>query len=837
MLDNDKNDQISPVKQVIDTPLLKDEAEEVIQSSEAILQDFIKPTLELEIQQEDWVHRLQHDVYKRLRGHPKQYYLGNLTNSINGMDHYSEGRWQRNKQKERILAAALAYEIRNRDSMKEIRYYSKEILIRLAFRVLYQHDSLISEVVKKCLEEISLEEINQIINNSAKIRKSTLALAGSALLRLPKEKENAENMLEAIEPNLFGDFINNSGLRISSYLKFVDSNKVFLNASRFAQQMINFYINKLKDQELEKFATFSEEIHTVLTETAGLIKKLMNENRDNAKRNKEKGDYYSSSKIKKSISIHEYRQKTLNTLMGNQPLLMTAIQEIEEKIKCEEEEQLKAEEVESQRKVKEDFELLVAIDIPTLEIDLEEIAKYLIILINDSHISFSKLTDFLYYGAWRGKYWPIFKSKNTKHYSCEEIDDWLVSVDSWLRKNTRFLSEEQLDEVNRLRAIWFEKRDGLEDAMDDINIIDNKKQLIYDEIEKKLLYNESEFDLDYYKGFIINFTNKFFYLKWQNSLENQIPRMILEIATKNLAKAKETHDMQRKQELLEEDLLEQINTQGDYLLTIYKIGTGLDLPEVETRASREMGNTIGSVSVGQGYGMRRELKLELSQSLEFVAENDRLVLEMGNDLDSIKKRLAMINWVAPHEIAHLVDFETNITEKILKEDEIKEIIDNWGGDDCKFIQKVIPMITKETIIDAIGYRMLKNYGTVNPLDETQTQRIQAALNGYVTTMGVLRYILNKKSHYHCMIDQLSLIRMIAVGESLITDAEKNEIDEGVINATKQELTKLKDVFAEFNKEIQFISKQQSELFMNFLKECFQREDRWCSYYFDAEIIR
>jgi len=278
----------------------------------------------------------------------------------------------------------------------------------------------------------------------------------------------------------------------------------------------------------------------------------------------------------------------------------------------------------------------------------------------------------------------------------------------------------------------------------------------------------------------------------------------------------------------DEYLRDQIERQTDYLKEIYSIGTGLDLEYTESRASQEAGDVVGSVTLGHGLRIKQSLKLELK--LELEAEKDNLTLEMGEDLESVKKRMAMVNWVAPHEIAHLVDIASDMHKRLFTEKELAPmdtVVNNWRGGNQELAREMMSSVVKETTIDAVGYRMVKEYGTANPLDSTKVERISSALRGYIAMMDVLENILQTHAEDEEMKSRYSaiLLREIADGELIAEEARANNVDEKLISDTEREIEKLKTVFNNFNQETRFIDEGQIRDIVEMCKGYFKKAER------------
>lgn len=318
----------------------------------------------------------------------------------------------------------------------------------------------------------------------------------------------------------------------------------------------------------------------------------------------------------------------------------------------------------------------------------------------------------------------------------------------------------------------------------------------------------------------------------------QLSRIVSDVAIHNLAETKPVHEEKKAQMIKhekeeglrieqEEALLAQIEQQTGYLCELYGAGTGLDLIEVRSAASREQGNTVGSVSVGLGLAQRVELKNTLS--LELIAE-DSLTLEMGNDLDSMKKRMAMVNWIAPHEIAHLVELASDMSKRIFGEEgmssSVRSLIENWRGDNQNLAREMIPLVMEETTIDAIGYRMVKEYGTANPLEEAKAERITAAMRGYVVAMDVIDYILKNSTEENEMKARYSvvLLREIAVGEVVLEEAKNNKINREDVDNLKREIKKLRRTFDGFNRKTHFVESAQVQEIVTLCKDYFRKAE-------------
>ncbi len=294
-----------------------------------------------------------------------------------------------------------------------------------------------------------------------------------------------------------------------------------------------------------------------------------------------------------------------------------------------------------------------------------------------------------------------------------------------------------------------------------------------------------------------------------------------------MKRVKEEEKQQSLDYLHENYLLDQIRQQTNYLSELYAIHTGIDFGDVECSTEEYMGGSVGTVSMGHGLSMRQEIRHSLRQNLELV--ENLISLEVGEGLESVKKRLAFINWVVPHEIAHIVDNSCNVLLQIFDEEQINtiaSITDNWKGNHPDIAKEMLPRLMKEASIDGLGFRMIKEYGTVNIGETTLKERISSAAKAYLAVMS----IFEEKDYYKKIASDsgsenwfsLVFLRQIAVGEIIFNEIKVLEGDSELLHDLEKCIEKAKDIFEEINQETGFVKESQKETIIDLFKKFFNK---------------
>jgi|GEM_PF-5735020 len=823
------------------------EAEKLIQSPESTVRGFIDSKLSDLQHVEGWEGRLQMNLKNRLAGNPDKRYLLGLRQAASGMS----------EEKEKIVTAAYLYELEHRNEMEAIPNYNPTVLFRLTLDFAKTREDLLGVAMKKYLNSVPLEEIYKNFKGVKGITPEDLPrLAEMALERLSVEEESSKNVLEDAKTDLFRPAVNAKNKKLQADSFFTSVGNYAFNAERFTPEALSYLLTNVKE---ENPTLFQEVVQKIDTELERISRKNIPADEKEFARKLEEVAYSERDYLRRDW----HAMKVFNEMIQSVPALGEAHNEIITKRQLKEAETARVEEerqrqlaaereqervhgdAEKQRESEErgrlyQEERAKKKELANMECDriLGELPQFSVdtSIIDDQitsrvqEISLGELSKLLNFDEWE-----VVRPRE------EAMPSKLSSLDH--RIYALFVrGDADREKADSLYSAWKGEKEELERSIETELV--GKKDRILEAVTLRLSLTQENPTISDYEEYLETL---------QTVLENtkrasestreenakQFLQGIIDVAEQKRAGALPAYEAMKasmeegeKHEAMiaaqEEYLRDQIEKQTDYLKEIYAIGTGLGLAHVESRASHEAGSVVGSVSLGMGLRMRQELKLELK--LELVAEQDNLTLEMGEDLESIKKRMAMVNWVAPHEIAHLVDWSSDMSNRLFTEEELapmKSLIENWKGDNQNLAQEMIPMVVKETAIDGVGYRMVKEYGTANPFDETKPERIAAAVKGYVAMMDVLRNILATNAEDVEMKARYStiLLRKIADGEIILDEAKDNKVSAEVIGQIEGEIETLKNTFAEFNEETRFVDGGQVQEIIELCKNYFKKAEQ------------
>jgi hypothetical protein len=274
-----------------------------------------------------------------------------------------------------------------------------------------------------------------------------------------------------------------------------------------------------------------------------------------------------------------------------------------------------------------------------------------------------------------------------------------------------------------------------------------------------------------------------------------------------------------KKEMLEyipaEYLKKLIELRTGYLKELYEAGLGLTLPNVAIHGIHERGSTVGSVwgGGGGGLGMRLEQRLSLELSVEGA-----LHLEIGETLDDMLHREAMVDWVGPHEIAHLVDEERNYTNICTSGETAEKLQQFIGTNDAPFAANV----AQEVVIDTLGYAMVKQFGSSDPRDREPRDRIAKAVQGFLVMCEMSRDIIERSSDGDKKAYLIQTLRLIAVGEVLEEDAKSHTVRGNILDELRGELRLLESLILRHQRAAMLFARPQQKEFIKLCKEFFAK---------------
>ena len=276
-----------------------------------------------------------------------------------------------------------------------------------------------------------------------------------------------------------------------------------------------------------------------------------------------------------------------------------------------------------------------------------------------------------------------------------------------------------------------------------------------------------------------------------------------------------------------ESVKENIDAKLNYLKKLYSKRSGLNLDDVETSSDFLGGSSIGSAGLGMGMGLqlRQELKMGLEQSLEIEGLKDYINLDLGDSLEGISDRKKMIDWVAPHEIAHLVDWDLsdasdNFTDE--RKEEIERLAEELSGVGDFEAEEIIKHSLKECLIDGLGFKMALAYGVSNPSLKSQKERTGCCVKAFIHAQNVFENIVEASlekeqedgADKECFFrHQIVILRMISSGEMLKKSADQLNVDQNLLILLDNTIKKLQNKFNELNVVFEIMNKENEQDFI------------------------
>lgn len=826
------------------TANLQIEVEKLLEDSEAILRTFVAAPLSDYSGLTGWQLRLQMNIRNRLAGSPDKRYLVGLSQAARGM----------NEEKAKIVTAAYLYELDHRDEMRNIPNYNSAVLLRLTLGFSKTRDDLLGVAMKHYLDAVPLEEIYKNFGDAKNLTPQDLpGLAALALERFSKESDAARKVLENAKADLFRPAVNTKRKTLRAEGFFQRVGGYSFNAERYSSEGLDHLLTSVKEQDPN---IFDEVVKIIDVELERVTRKEIPLDSDEFLTRLNKSQYHEWESLRRDHGKLVFLHSMIQTV----PVLRAAHDEIVEnrriekaqKAREEEERQHQLELEREQEKVRGEEERRgVAVEqaqryqeeqarrmeqgevevgrlvdrLSRIRVEASLIDKQIDLQVEDVEIAY--LGDLLPPHSWVVLRSGDEATPQSIAFLEEQVNGALYDL---------YIDDEKVRSVHEVLAVRMKE---LESSIASV-LLENKEKL-FAAVDIRLSYKEHDLTIHDYEVFLGNLESGIEHVRRvRGSVGNKDTRQliddILDIAERKFAEAvlvserlrAEVEEHEKRESMAsaqEEYLRAQVERQTDYLREIYSIGTGLGLEYVESRATREAGAVVGSVFFGQGLRMKQTFKPELR--LELMAERGNISLEMGEDLESVKKRTAMVNWVAPHEIAHLVEAASDMHTRLFSEKElapVRGIVKNWKGGNQELAGEAMSSIVNEITIDAVGYRMLKEHGSANPFDQTQAERIAAALRGYVAMMDVLEHVLHTRAEDEEMRSLYSaiLLREIAAGETIVEDARANGVDERTVTETEHEIEKLRIVFKSFNQETRFIDDGQVEDVIEMCKGYFEK---------------
>lgn len=752
----------------------QEEIQEIIDHAEEILKEFInspvKSTEKIGWKKAEW----QNNFRDRLNGNPKErYHIMLYQTMTRSMD----------EEKGKIFTAAFIYELQNRDSIKPGPYTNPLNLFKFALVIRKKHEGLAGKAIGQYLDTTPLQDICCWFSGVEKNRAENLCyLSELAVERLTTERVVAEKIMEET---------------IKENFQFISPDKLFLaetgsitgRLQRYGDNALNYILTEIKEQQPETFNKLASELYLKLSAFRGCA------------------DWYKKEKYEK---VEIERLKLLEDIVEKTPILASAYQESIQQYRSEVEQKKSEEEKKFLEKYGRCMEKIQRLEL--CDLSAEDIVDWV------NGISFNTLS-----------YW--WQLRNLKIFPAEVLIKSAGKVDinqinlyvSNLASNLEFLKFEE--KAVDLENAWNKKEKQIELQLP--KVFRGNEEMVYDALihrfrantetpeAYKVLLEELQQALKEIKR-AISYNSE----EEKNSMHlllrgmaEKIEKRLSEVSPAYESMKSRAEKNKRQKDLLStqrEYLLEGIKRQISYLKEIYQIGTGLDLADTESKTSSG-GCSIASVSMGMR--LMPELRQEMSLHL---ADEGIIELEVEESFESIKKRTAVINWVVPHEIAHLAATATDVLLRIFtKEDtaEIKELTRSWPAK--RNIDKLILAVAKEVVMDSVGYRLLKEYGSADPFDQSKAQRITAATTAFNATMDILEELAvkNAKKVFHYSVTAL---RAIASGQVLVCEVQ----DAGEKQKGLEKIQSLYALFERLNQN--FISQTQKEKIISLFKEYFKK---------------
>lgn len=292
--------------------------------------------------------------------------------------------------------------------------------------------------------------------------------------------------------------------------------------------------------------------------------------------------------------------------------------------------------------------------------------------------------------------------------------------------------------------------------------------------------------------------------------------------------------VERLKEMPKDYLRDLTERQMEYLRELYSEHTGLQLDGTASHADSTSDGSIGSVVSGGGGGVDLKQRLLLrpylliEQRMEEALGIEGIHLETGETLEEIGEKRKMVDWVAPHEIAHMVDQKLgNVSEQlVLKHQKAIDRIAAAAHRPITETKKLVVHSLQECVIDGLGYGMLVYYGTADLFDKTGQQRISKAITGFLAAMEVVENnmvaqteeaIVKHPPHF-------MVLRMFAVARILASAAKKDHVPDELSTRLAATIGRLESLYIGLHSKHPMISKTHIMQFLRLCKECFMKAD-------------
>ncbi len=292
---------------------------------------------------------------------------------------------------------------------------------------------------------------------------------------------------------------------------------------------------------------------------------------------------------------------------------------------------------------------------------------------------------------------------------------------------------------------------------------------------------------------------------------------------------------EEREEIKKQFLLDQIKSRITYLKAWYGSHLGLDLEEVEGRAEEDANPVLGEVSMsaGSSLGLRQEQYLAQRQVLE-LHDAAHLTVFAGDTLEEMKARIAMVDFISPHEIGHIVQqgFLPHGASQALQEQRarIMEIVDECvGADESKrvLVEERFPYELEEVFVDGIGFQLARKYGTSDIARDTLPDRIATFSEAFIGMMKVQMRIIRERATDEDMKNRYSviLLRFTAVCEQLLAAGEKAGLLHEITDRLSAMRQMMDTLFEELNTDTHLFTVLTKDRLIGLYKKAFENADR------------
>lgn len=313
----------------------------------------------------------------------------------------------------------------------------------------------------------------------------------------------------------------------------------------------------------------------------------------------------------------------------------------------------------------------------------------------------------------------------------------------------------------------------------------------------------------------------------ESSLEAQeqvTPRLLAELHRAYKAEYKNTTQLlqeyratvlaQRSQNNYHNYHLKLVLSRMNFLCTLYGHETGIPFTDWVNRASKTSSFAIGSVTAksetqfsGEGPALDQHVMASMGLSLKLIqslSQTQRLEivqalcpvrydlptveLEMGPTLENTLKRSQFVDWVMPHELAHIVDWKCGEPARAFVNkatSEIEEVVQLLPAETRETGRILIASQLAECVIDGIGFQMAREIGVsdfqlANPMTKPE-QRVPHIIKSFVATCDTVCELTNsiEVDIPKAPIVQILLLRLNGVGKSL--DQMSQTREEGLLS--------------------------------------------------------